>query len=309
MKKLLLLSAFLLIVFVTKSQTTDTSFVQVENARIHTVLSKPAKVPSPPLAIIIAGSGATDLNGNLPKLKNNSLQYLSDALVTNNIATLRFDKRGVAKSIYPGLSESDLSIDIYANDLTALIKYCKQKGFTNIYIIGHSQGSLIGLISAQNISISGFISLCGAGNSGDVLLKKQLQPKVPPTFYPQVESIIDSLKNGQTVKAVPPQLNVLFRPSLQPFLISWFKYNPAELIKNLPCQTLIVQGEKDIQMDFQEANLLKMAAPKSELVVVNQMNHILKTVEGDLQENMASYTNPDLPVNEELVKNIVEFIN
>lgn len=309
MKKSLLLSVFLLLAFIAKTQTTDTTFVQVDNTRIHTILSSPDKVLNPPLAIIIAGSGPTDLNGNQAKTKNNSLQYLSDALVRNNIATLRFDKRGVAKSIYPGISESDLSIDTYANDLTALINYSKQKGFADIYIIGHSQGSLIGLISVQNITISGFVSLCGAGNPADVLLKKQLQPKLPPAFYSQVESIIDSLKNGNTVKTVPPQLNSLFRPSLQPFLISWFKYNPSELIANLQCQILIVHGEKDIQMNIQEANLLKMAAPKSELVVVDQMNHILKNIDGDMQENIASYSNPDLPVHVELVQNIVEFIN
>lgn len=309
MKKSLLISAFLFVAFIANAQIIDTSFVQVGNARIHTVLSSPDKALNPPLAIIIAGSGPTDLNGNQPKTKNNSLKYLSDALVKNDIATLRFDKRGVAKSIYPGISESDLSIDTYANDLTALINDSKQKGFADIYIIGHSQGSLIGLISAQKITISGFISLCGAGNSADVLLKKQLQPKLPPAFYSQVEPIIDSLKNGDTVNAVPPQLNSLFRPSVQPFLISWFKYTPSELIANLQCQTLVIHGEKDIQVDLQEANLLKMAAPKSELIVVNQMNHILKNIDGDMQENIASYSNPDLPVDVELINNIVEFIN
>ena len=152
-----------------------------------------------PLAIIIAGSGPTDLNGNQPSIEN------------------------------------------YANDLTALIKYCKQ--------------------------------------------------------------------NGYTVSSVPPQLNSMFNPSVQPYLISWFNYNPSELIKYLQCRTLIVQGGKDIQVDSQEAQLLKMAAPKSEFVVINQMNHMLKTIEGDIKENLASYTNPLLPVNAELVLHIVEFIN
>lgn len=298
----------MLLAFMLKAQVSDTSYFQTENARIYTVLSKPAKTENVPLAIIIAGSGPTDLNGNQPSRKNNSLLYLSDALVANNIATLRFDKRGIAKSRFESFSEYDLNIDIYANDVIGLIEYVKQKGFTDIYIIGHSEGSLIGMISLQNIKIRGFISLCGVGNSADVVLKKQLQPKLPPAFYAQVEPIIDSLKQGHQVKSFPPQLNSLFRPSVQPYLISWFKHNPTKLIKNLHCPVLIVQGERDIQVDSEEADLLHLAANQSKLLVLEKMNHVLKNIEGGMQENIASYTNPNLPVNAELIKNIVEFI-
>ena len=308
MKKNVLLTISLLFTLSTYSQTVDTIFVESKNVKIHTVLTKPDNIETPILAIIIAGSGPTDLNGNQPNLKNNSLLYLSNALIGNNIATVRFDKRGVAKSSYKGLGESDLNIELYADDVNVLINYFKLKGFHKIYVIGHSEGSLIGLISAQNSNLKGFISLCGAGNSADILLKKQLKPKLPPAFFNQVELIIDSLKNGQIVNNVPAQLNSVFRPSVQPYLISWFKYSPTDLLKHLTCPTLIIQGGKDIQIDVQEAEILAKSSPNGNFVLIKDMNHVLKTISGDIQVNVASYTNPDLLLNEELVKNIVEFI-
>jgi hypothetical protein len=39
------------------------------------------------------------------------------------------------------------------------------------------------------------------------------------------------------------------------------------------------------------------------------MNHVMKTIAGDVQENYASYSNPDLPVNQELTKAVTDFIN
>ena len=309
MKKNVLLIISLFFTLSSYSQTVDTIFVESKNIKIHTVLTTPTDIESAVLVIIIAGSGPTDLNGNQSHGINNSLLYLSNALVNNGISTVRFDKRGIAKSTYEGLSESDLSIEQYANDINLLIDYFKQKGFQDIYIIGHSEGSLIGLISAQNTKPKGFISLCGVGNSADILLKKQLKPQLPPAFYNQVEIIIDSLKNGQLVKSVPPQLNSLFRPSLQPYYISWFKYSPTDLLKNLECPALIVQGEKDLQVDILEAETLAKSLPNRNFVLIKDMNHVFKTISGDIQENLASYTNPDLPVNTELIENIVEFIN
>lgn len=290
------------------AQITDTLSIQVENAKIHTVLTHPAGLTGAPLAIIIAGSGPTDLNGNQTAFKNNHLLYLSDALVANNIATVRFDKRGTAGSAYPGFKESDFRVDDLANDVAALIVYFKQKGYSDIYLIGHSEGSLLGLIASQNLNIKGFVSLAGAGNTADSILKKQLKPQCPPELYSQVESLLDSLKNGMTVKSFPPQLVSLFRPSVQPYLISWFKYNPAKLINSLKCPVLILQGNKDIQVDLQESEILAKASKNGKYTVINNMNHVLKTIPGDRQENIASYTNPSLPVNEELVKNLVEFI-
>jgi len=304
---ILILSSFTLAKS-TKTKT-DTIAIELSDLAIHSVLSNPQNIKTPPVVLIIGGSGPTDLNGNQPLMHNNSLKFLSDALIDKGIATLRFDKRGVGKSSYPEFKESNLTIDQYAKDVKSMIKFLQGKNFRGIYIIGHSEGSLIGLIALQDIKVDGFISIAGAGYSADSLLKKQLKPKLPFNLYNSVEFIIDSLKNGNYVKNIPQQLNTLFRPSVQSYLISWFNYTPAALIKNLDCPSLIIQGDKDIQTDMEGAQKLANAKEKARLVKVKNMNHILKTIDGGLQENIQSYTNPELKINSELVNAIVNFIN
>ncbi len=292
-----------------QAQKTDTLFIAVKDVKLHTVITQAENTQQqPPLVIFIGGSGPTDLNGNQPVMQNNSLMYLSDALAAKNISTLRYDKRGVGKSVYANFNELDLRIDTYADDLSEIVKAARTKGFAKIFLAGHSEGSLIGLIAAQQTPVDGFISLCGAGNSADSLLKKQLQPKLPVTMYQETTSVLDSLKAGKTVQNYPPQLFSLFRPSVQPYLISWFKYDPASLINKLTCPVLVIQGDKDLQVDLEEAHALCKNLSKETLVIIPGMNHILKHIEGGIQDNMASYGNPLLPIKEELIEQMVEFI-
>ncbi len=309
MKSAIILAVLAPLLSLANAQVIDTIYVQVDGVNLHTVLSSPDNDTNSPLAIIIAGSGPTDLNGNQPNMQNNSLKYLSTSLVANNIATVRFDKRGIAKSAVSNFDESELIIDLYANDVISLINHYQQKGYSDIYVVGHSEGSLIGLIAARELQIKGFISIAGAGSPADEVLKNQLKPKLPPAYFSQVETIIDSLKNGYKVNNTPPEFNSLFRASVQPYLISWFRYKPTELIGNLDCPVLIVQGDKDLQVNLEEAKKLQQASVNGELLIVSNMNHVLKSISGDTQENVASYMNPDLPINSELVTGIAEFIN
>ena len=309
MNKCFLISALSIFSSLLQAQKNDTTFIQVDGIALHTVLTTPLNIVTYRLAVIIAGSGPTDLDGNQPGMYNNSLKNLSNALVENKIATVRFDKRGIGKSKSISIKELGLTIDKYANDLVSIIDHYKRKGYSDIYIIGHSEGSLIGLIAIQNVKISGFVSIAGAGSSADEILKKQLKPKLPLTVYSQVETIIDSLKNKYQVKNVPPLLNSLFRQSVQPYLISWFSYNPVELIKKLSCPIIIIQGDKDIQVDMEEAKKLLTASKNGKLLIVNNMNHVLKTINGDTNDNILSYSNPDLPINQDLVNGVVDFIN
>ena len=259
-----------------------------------------------PVALIIAGSGPTDRDGNNISMKNNSLKMLAEALSKQGIASLRYDKRGVAESRKSGKSELDLRFEDYINDAKGWIDFLLAKNqFSKIIVIGHSEGSLIGMIAAENRA--SFISIAGAGRSADLILKEQLaaQPKqIKDTCF----AIIDSLKSGKTVEKVNPLLFSLFRPSVQPYMISWFKYDPQIEINKIKKKSLIVQGTKDIQVSLVDAELLSKANNKSQLLVVENMNHVLKIVEGDRKENMATYNNPNLPISQQMIDGIVAFI-
>ena len=260
-----------------------------------------------PLALIIAGSGPTDRDGNNSMMKNNSLKQLAESLATNGIASLRYDKRGVADSKQAGKSEADLKFEDYINDANDWIKLLKQNiMYSKIIVIGHSEGSLIGMNAAKNAE--GFISLAGAGYSADLILKNQLGAQgkqIQEMCFP----IIDSLKEGKLVSNVNPMLSSLFRTSVQPYMISWFKHNPQADIKQLKFPSLIIQGDNDLQISLDDARQLSAASPKSKLVIIEKMNHVLKIVDsGDRSANVAAYSNPTMPIAKELTNAIVGYI-
>lgn len=259
------------------------------------------------VALIIAGSGPTDCNGNNPMMKNNSLKYLAQELVKKGIASVRYDKRGIGKSKIENLNESDIRFDDFVNDASDWISLLKKDTrFSKVIVIGHSEGSLIGMIAAKE-KTDKFVSLAGAGDSADVILKKQLALQ-PQYIKDMTTPILDSLKNGHLVKNANPILNSLFRKDIQPYLISWFKYNPQKEIKKLNIPILLINGTKDIQVPENEAEKLKNAQPNSELVLIENMNHVLKIVEVNGISNLESYNKPEIPVAEELIKAIANFI-
>lgn len=260
-----------------------------------------------PVALIIAGSGPTDRDGNNPMMKNNSLKLLATELAKNGIASIRYDKRGVAHSKDAGKSEKDLRFDDYVNDARGWITLVKNdKRFNKVFVVGHSEGSLIGMLAGDETD--GVVSVAGAGRPADVVLKEQLSAQ-PKDVRDVVYSKLDSLKAGNLVNDVPLPLYSLFRPSVQPYLISWFRQDPQEAIQKLAVPVLIVQGTNDIQVSVDDAKALAAANPKARLVLIDKMNHIFRLVDGDRQANIATYSKSELPISEELVKSIVGFIS
>jgi hypothetical protein len=289
----------------------DTAFsgnkvvLETATGNIVGVMATPAGKSSMPVALIIAGSGPTDRDGNNPVMKNNSLKMLAAALLKQGIACLRYDKRGVGESAAALKSEAAIRFDDYVNDARAWISFLrKDKRFSKIVVIGHSEGSLIGMIAGKEADQ--FVSIAGAGQSADKILKEQLKAQ-PASVQDMAFPIIDSLSNGQLVSQVPPLLFSLFRPSVQPYLISWFKYDPATEIKKLSIPVLITQGTTDIQVSVEDAKRLHAAIPKAQLLIINGMNHVLKLASADRQANIKTYSDPNLPLAPELVQGIVDF--
>ena len=258
------------------------------------------------LAIIIAGSGPTDRDGNQNFLKSNNLKKLAIALADNNIASFRYDKR-IVKQIKTNTTDPNIRFDDFVTDALDVVKYFKSKNeFKKIYIIGHSQGSLIGMLAAKT-DVDGMISLAGAGQSIDNVIIEQVE-KTAPMFTADTKRVFDILRSGKTTTNYPPALASVFDISIQEFMMSWMKYDPAQVINELNIPILLINGTKDLQVEPAEAELLHAANKNSELKLIDKMNHVLFIIEGDAQENAKSYNNPSLKISEELIKSIVDFI-
>ena len=174
--------------------------------------------------------------------------------------------------------ERDLRFEDYVTDVQGWIDQLSEDSrFSDVFVLGHSEGSLIGMLaSVDNPKVKGFISLAGAGRPAYDIIEEQLSGQ-PAEVRHLVKSINDSLKAGKEVSNIPMGLMTLFRPSVQPYLISWYRYNPQEVIAKLRQPVLILQGDKDVQVSEEDAKLLKQSLPKAQFQILKDMNHVLKT--------------------------------
>ncbi|MEO5942473.1 MAG: alpha/beta hydrolase [Ferruginibacter sp.] len=263
-----------------------------------------------PVVLMISGSGPTDRNCNSTAgFTCNSFKMLADSLLQFGIASLRYDKRGVGESKLAGGKEEDLRFEDYVNDAVDFVNLLKKDNrFSTVIILGHSEGSLIGMLAAQKIKVSKYISVAGPGLPLPVILKKQISAQ-PKEIQDMCFPIIDSLANGYSVKTVDPVLYSLFRPSLQPFIISLFKYDPALEIAKLSIPVAIIQGNTDIQVSEADAEKLHGAYPESEYHIIQSMSHILKDGPTDRAKNYATYNSPTMPILSAFVQSVVTFIH
>ena len=279
---------------------------------IHGRLMLPDSETPCPMVIIIAGSGPTDMNGNSigAQMTNNSLLYLARELAANGIASVRYDKRGIGTSTAAAPAEQDIRFEHYINDAALWAdKLSSDARFNSVIIAGHSEGSLIGMVAAQQSkAVKGYISIAGCGSPAYEILERQLKSQ-PERIQQESAAICKELREGRTVEKVPFYLSSLYRASVQPYLISWFRYDPAVEIAKLDIPVLILQGDRDLQVGVEEAKKLQAAREDAAFYIIKDMNHVMKQcVTDDMKEQLKIYNDPDLPLKPELVTHIVEFV-
>ncbi|MBI6953049.1 MULTISPECIES: alpha/beta hydrolase [unclassified Pseudomonas] len=277
---------------------------------LHGSLLLPQQATPPPVVLIIAGSGPTDRDGNNPAAgRIDNLKRLALLLAGEHIASVRFDKRGVAASQPATPDERDLSVERYVADVVAWGRALKQDPrFGPLILVGHSEGALIASLAAEQAGASAVITLAGSGRPVADVLREQLAQRLPPAQLPAGVALIDRLQAGQTSLDVPAPLRQVFRPSVQPYLITLLHQDPAAAFARLKVPALIVQGRNDIQVEVADAERLKAAKPDAQLALIDGMNHVLRISPRDMSQQRDSYRNPELPLARELGERIVLFI-
>ena len=124
----------------------------------------------------------------------------------------------------------------------------------------------------------------------------------------QLAHTLGELKAGHRVPVTPPELQALFRPSAQPYMISWLKLDPVQALKT-STPVLILQGDADVQVTVDDAKRLAAAPEHVKLVILPGVNHVLKQSPADRAGNLATYADPGLPLAPRLVDAIVDWIN
>lgn len=283
----------------------DETRIRVGN--LDTFLTTPADVEKPPVALLIAGSGSTDHDGNGPQAKPATLKKLAEQLAAKKIATLRYDKRGAGGWKPEFGKPEDFRFKDYVDDAVSLVNYLRTSGkFSRIVVVGHSEGGLVAILAARQVQVDRLVLLVTAARRQGDLLKAQLEKRqIPPDILDPVLKAIDSIMAGQTVD--PPPRGLAIAPSMQPSLASAFVIDPIDPLKAIDKPILIVGGGRDIQVARVDFAALSAAAPLAKTLWLPDMNHVLVDVTDDA-DNLAAYTQTERAIDANLVEAVAAFI-
>ncbi|WGS27745.1 alpha/beta fold hydrolase [Bradyrhizobium sp. ISRA464] len=287
------------------SAAADESKIRV--GPIDAVLTVPPGVPKPPVALLIAGSGSTDHDGNGPQLKPATLKKLSEQLVARGIATLRYDKRGAGGWKKEFGRPEDFRFKDFVDDAVSLIEYLRASGrFSRIAVVGHSEGGLVALLAVQRAPIDRLVLLATAARKQGDLLKAQLEKQLPADKYAPLGKAIDDIMAGQIVD--PPPGGLAIAPSMQPGMASAFNEDPIEPMKKVTGPTLIVAGGRDHQLARLDFLALTAADIAAKSLWLPDMNHVLVDVT-DEADDVASYNQPDRALDPAMIDAVAAFIS
>jgi pimeloyl-ACP methyl ester carboxylesterase len=249
-----------------------------------------------PVALIIAGSGPTDRDGNSPLgLTSDAYRLLAEALAAKGIATLRYDKRGVGESSL-AFDVAAMKVDDSVGDAAAMLAKLRDPArFSKVSVVGHSEGGLLAILLAGNEKIDSLVLVSTGGRPLRAIVHEQLAAKLDATQMKEVDRLLADVAAAKPLERVPEGLEVLFNPAVLNYLRSEMDIDPALRLKALKVPTTVVQGETDVQVATDDAKLLGKARPGIKVVMLPGVNHLLKT-ESSKTMPQPSYTDPKVPV-------------
>ncbi len=289
-----------------------------------------------PVVILITGSGQQDRDETI--LYHKPYAILADYLTKKGIAVLRVDDRWMGKS--KGDLEKATSASFAEDVLTSIayLKTRNDIDTTKIGLIGHSEGGLISyLVYNQWPHVKFIVTLAGQGISGkEILIKQGTDPlkdydsATYKAYYQLHSKALNIMANASSDSAAMAQLQVWFENwqknqpdsileavhakninkqqyafSLMPFVSNkWINYflktDPAPYIEKIHCPFLILNGDKDRQVDAKtnvpaiQKSLLKGGNKNVTTHVFKNMNHLFQHCNtgayaeyGVLEESMA----------------------
>lgn len=251
-------------------------------------LCVPNNTKNPPVVILLAGSGPNDKDETIGP--NKALKDLAVGLVSNGIATYRYDKRTLVYG--KDMKDVDLNSEVIEDAINAATMLKKNPDFKNskVYIIGHSLGAMCApLIASKSKQINGIVLLAGnARPLEDVVLEQyNYIYGLDSLDAEEKKELLDYANKIKTVK--DPKLLKLAKAEDLPLNLeshyweSLVKYNQVQVAKKMKQPILVLQGERDYQVTMTDFNLWKQALssnPKNQFTSYPALNHMFMKGEG-----------------------------
>lgn len=321
----------------------DVRFMSGADAVFGTLLFPTNASGKVPGAVILAGSGPTDRDGNSKLLpgKTDTLKDFAQVLAAHGVASLRYDKLGTGATGLASFAShpDDIGFDVYVQEAKDAVAYMRTRPDIDpnrIIVVGHSEGGLIAMVVANDLGASsGIEALVLASPPGNGYLETiegQLRAQFSAAVQQgsvtqaradaanaQTQQIVDALK---TTGAYPPGLNVtdpalqsIFSKANERFLAQAEQHDPAQEAAKLPAAlpVLILHGDKDQQVSDDDIARLVGALQSSGHTKVESdqlpdVDHVFKEVPGT-PNPATDYTNPSLPFSSAATAKLAAFVD
>jgi len=269
--------------------------VELSGTLLLPLVSELQRVPG---VVLIGGSGPTDRDGNnaLLPLRIDLLKQIAELLASNGIASLRYDKRGVAasaKQVPTGLDAQERfhAWDNYVGDVMAahaeLLRHDEIKRYATA-LLGHSEGGLLALAATAAMGKRAPYALVLAGTPGRPLIdivRAQIS-RTGPQYSAVADRIMKAiLDTGHVPADTPAELQLIFPSYAGPFFRGILTFDPAQAVASLDTACLLLHGGADAQVvpmdDIQPLiDALARRGKSGEAMVFPAVSHNLKPVTG-----------------------------
>ncbi len=236
------------------------------------------------MALILAGSGPLDRDGNMKGQSLNISRDLAALVTAQGWGSLRFDKRGVGASggdylstgFFDELSDIEAAYDWLATEA----------GASDIFAIGHSIGATFAVGLAGTRDLSGVVALALNAKLGEETSTWQAM-QMKDTLLPKPLNLLLALVGTDLVKQQRKTLNRLkattgdvARIRLAWVNARWMRefmaYDPVPALKKVVVPMLAITGSKDVQVDPSDLQVVAEYVPTAETQLIPDADHILR---------------------------------
>lgn len=261
--------------------------IQNDSIQLSGTLSQPSALSKGVVVLCLHGSGPLNRDSNTSGLKLDIFNIFADRFKDNNISCLRYDKRGCGSSggEYYTAGHSD-----FVSDAACWIQYLKEVGYEKIYLMGHSEGTLIAAQLASQVD--GIILLCPFITPLNELLVAQAAEYekeiakagfVSKFFYAVFKRIFGGLSEGQKklIDKVKSGEEASFKHLFKTIPAKWmrelFLLDYKDIYSKLSTPSLVIGAEKDMQCPPDDIfKIAECANTKVETVLVPELTHLLR---------------------------------
>lgn len=220
---------------------------------LHGALTLPAGAGPFPAVVLVAGSGANDMDETIGP--NKPLRDIAEGLARAGIASLRYDKRTFD---HPGGSAS-LVIDTEVTDdavaAAHLLAQQKEVDPRHVFVLGHSLGATMApRIGQRDPQLAGLVLLAAPARRIFDVIEQQVREQLAKSGRPPAaieQAVQADVAEQRLLAAIAPGQPVpegKFAGMPQGYWLSWSRVDPVADAKSIALPMLILQGGSDFQV-------------------------------------------------------------